>query len=288
MSMSETQQIEKRRTPANTLAELLMGQKDQIALAIPKHMTADRMLRVSMTALRTTPKLAECTPQSFLSCVMSAAQLGLEPNTPLGHCYLIPRKNNKTKVTECTLLIGYQGMQDLARRSGQLRRIHAYVVREGDHFTWTLGINPDIQHTPASGNESKPITHAYAVARLKDGDDVFAVLTRGEIEKRRKRGASGSGVKTPWDTDYDAMALKSAVRALWTFLPKSAEMAMAVSVEEAHERAFVNVPALPRDPSVSLLAELNGDPQPSEPADDETMVDDPSEAGCGADEGEAA
>lgn len=282
--MSEqTQQIEKRRSPANSLAELLMGQKDQIALAIPKHMTADRMLRVSMTALRTTPKLAECTPQSFLSCVMSAAQLGLEPNTPLGHCYLIPRKNKG--VMECTLLIGYQGMQDLARRSGQLRRIHAYVVREGDHFAWTLGINPDIQHTPASGNENKPITHAYAVARLKDGDDVFAVLTRGEIEKRRKRGASGSGIKTPWDTDYDAMALKSAVRALWAFLPKSSEMAMAVSVEEAHERAFVNLPTLPRDPGVALLAELNGDPKP-EPADDETMADAPdeeaSESGCGA------
>lgn len=286
--MSEqTQQIEKRRSPANTLAELLMGQKDQIALAIPKHMTADRMLRVSMTALRTTPKLAECTPASFLSCIMSAAQLGLEPNTPLGYAYLIPRKNKDKAtgrtVTECTLMIGYQGMQDLARRSGQLRRIHAYVVREGDHFAWTLGINPDIQHTPASGNEGKPITHAYAVARLKDGDDVFAVLTRGDIEKRRKRGASGSGIKTPWDTDYDAMALKSAVRALWTFLPKSAEMAMAVSVEEAHERAFVNA-ELPRDSGVALLAELNGDPQP-EPAEDETMLDEPdeaSESGCGA------
>lgn len=285
--MSETQQIEKRRSPANTLAELLMGQKDQIALAIPKHMTADRMLRVSMTALRTTPKLAECTPQSFLSCVMSAAQLGLEPNTPLGHCYLIPRRDKSAKVTNCTLLIGYQGMQDLARRSGQLRRIHAYVVREGDHFAWTLGINPDIQHTPASGNENRPITHAYAVARLKDGDDVFAVLTRGEIEKRRKRGASGSGIKTPWDTDYDAMALKSAVRALWAFLPKSSEMAMAVSVEEAHERAFVNLPTLPRDPGVALLAELNGDPQPEpEPGEDETMLDAPdedaSESGCSA------
>lgn len=279
--MSEqTQQIEKRRSPANSLAELLMQQKDQIALAIPKHMTADRMLRISMTALRTTPKLAECTPASFLSCVMSAAQLGLEPNTPLGHAYLIPRKNKG--VMECTLLVGYQGMLDLARRSGQLRRIQAYVVREGDHFTWALGLNPDIQHRPGNGNESKPITHAYAVARLQGGDDVFVVITRGEIEKRRKRGASGSGIKTPWDTDYDAMALKSAVRALWAFLPKSSEMAMAVSVEEAHERAFA---VLPTAPTVSLLAELNGDPQP-EPADDETMADDDaseaSESGCGA------
>lgn len=281
--MSEqTQQIEKRRSPANSLAELLMQQKDQIALAIPKHMTADRMLRISMTALRTTPKLAECTPASFLSCVMSAAQLGLEVNTPLGHAYLIPRKNNKTRVTECTLLVGYQGMIDLARRSGQLRRIHAYVVREGDHFAWTLGLDPDIQHRPAGGNENAPITHAYAVARLQSGDDVFAVLTRGEIEKRRKRGASGSGIKTPWDTDYDAMALKSAVRALWAFLPKSSEMAMAVSVEEAHERAFA---VLPDAPTVNLLAELNGDPQP-EPTEDETMADEPdeeaSESGCGA------
>lgn len=111
---------------------------------------------------------------------------------------------------------------------------------------------------------------------------MFVVITRGEIEKRRKRGASGSGIKTPWDTDYDAMALKSAVRALWAFLPKSSEMAMAVSVKKAHERAFA---VLPTAPTVNLLAELNGDPQP-EPAEDETMADEPdeeaSESGCGA------
>lgn len=279
--MSETQQIEKRRSPANSLAEMLMAQKDQIALAIPKHMTADRMLRISMTALRTTPKLSECTPASFLGCVMSAAQLGLEPNTPLGHAYLIPRKNKG--VMECTLMIGYQGMIDLARRSGKVRRIHAFVVREGDHFEWTLGLDPDIKHRPAGNNSDKPVTHVYAAARLDGGDDVFAVLTRAEIEKRRKRGASGKGISTPWDTDYDAMALKSAVRALWAFLPKSTEMAMAVQVEEEHDRAFIAIPA---SPTVSLLAELNGDSQP-DPADDETMVDDPSEAGCCADEGEA-
>ena len=280
----QTQQLDKRRSPANSLADLLMQQKEQIALAIPKHMTADRMLRVCMTALRTTPKLAECTRESFLGCVMSASQLGLEPNTPLGLSYLIPRKNRKAGgVTECTLLIGYQGMLELARRSGQLRRIHAYVVREGDRFEWTLGLDPNIVHTPAGSNEAKPITHAYAVARLQSGDDVFAVLTRGEIEKRRKRGASGQGISTPWDTDYDAMALKSAVRALWAFLPKSSEMAMAVAIEEAHERAFV-LPATA--PTVSLLAELNGDPTP-EAADDETMLDEPSESGCAAD-GEAA
>jgi recombination protein RecT len=82
-----------KRPPS--LADLLQQSKSQIALALPKHLTPDRMARLFLTALRTTPKLAQCTPDSFLASIMTLAQLGLEPNTPLGQAYLIPRKNNK-------------------------------------------------------------------------------------------------------------------------------------------------------------------------------------------------
>ena len=219
-----------RRGNERTLEGLLSKMSGEIARALPKHVTPDRMSRVALTALRTTPKLAECSPASFLGSVISAAQLGLEPNTPLGHCYLIPRRNRGQM--ECTLMVGYQGMLDLARRSGMVSRIYAFVVREGDDFRYQLGLSPDVHHVPAEGNEDAPITHAYAVARLKEGDDVFVVLPRGLIEKRRKRGASGRGVKTPWDTDYEAMATKTAIRALFRYLPKSSEMARAEVLDD--------------------------------------------------------
>jgi len=211
------------------LRGLLQQMTPEIAKALPKHVKPDRMARIALTALNSTPKLADCTPASFLGSIVQAAQLGLEVNTPLGQAYLIPYK------TTCQLIIGYQGMLDLARRSGLVRAIYAFAVREGDEFSWTLGLNPSVTHVPSTdpGRESQQLTHVYAVAKLEGGEPLFTVLTRAEVEKYRKRSMAGNS--GPWVTDYEAMALKTAIRRLFRWLPKSAEMAHAVAVDEAPE-----------------------------------------------------
>lgn len=222
-------QIIPRKQDDKSLPALLAKMGPEIAKALPKHVSADRMSRIALTALRTNPKLAECSPASFLGAVISAAQLGLEVNTPLGHAYLIPYKR------ECTLQLGYQGMMELARRSGMVIAIYAYDVREGDTFSYKLGLNPDITHIPSddAAREDRPITHVYAVAKLKGGEPVFTVLTRAQVEKYRKRSrAANDG---PWVTDYVAMALKTVIRRLYTWIPKSAEMAMGAALDEAPE-----------------------------------------------------
>lgn len=207
------------------------------------------MTRVAVTAISKTPKLAECSSASLIGAILTAAQLGLEPNTPLGECYLIPYK------TTCQLVVGYQGMMQLARRSKDVSAIYAYDVREGDEFRESRGLNPDIHHVPSNAPDrmTKPITHAYAVARLVNGTTLFRVLSRAEIESRRVRGGSGSGRPTPWDTDYESMALKSAVRALFTWLPRTPEMAHAVAVEDAYEAGVL--PSIPDEIRASLPAE---------------------------------
>jgi recombination protein RecT len=207
-----------------------------MAAALPKHVRADRMARVALTALRRTPQLLQCSEASLLASIMTLAQLGLEPNTPLGHAYLIPYGN------ECTPIIGYQGFIDIARRSGLVTSIYAHVVREGDTFKYTLGLRPTIDHVPSDlpDREDKPITHVYAVAHLRDGDPIFVVLSNAQVEARRKRGASGRGKKTPWDTDREAMTLKTAVRALWRWLPKSAEMQRAQETDESSAGAALD------------------------------------------------
>jgi recombination protein RecT len=201
----------------------------QLAVALPKHLTADRMARVCLTALRVVPNLARCSQASFAGEIMKLGQLGLEPNTPLGHAYLIPR--NGKNGWEVTTIIGYQGYLELARRSGLVRSIYAHVVREGDEFEYELGLHKKLEHRPRSGPEAK-VTHVYSVAHLDDSEPLFEVLTFAEVEKRRKIGASGSGKSTPWDAHWEAMAKKSAIRALWAWLPKSAEMADAVEADE--------------------------------------------------------
>lgn len=211
------------------LAGLLGRMTPEIARALPAHVKPERMCRIALTALRATPKLHSCTPESFLGAIVQAAQLGLEVNTPLGHAYLVPYK------TTCQLILGYQGMMDLARRSGELSAIYAHAVYEADTFAWSLGLSPDLTHVPARGDRGE-LTHAYAVARLRSGDPVFTVLTRAEVDARRARGGGArSDRSTPWATDYEAMARKTAIRSLFTWLPKSAEMAQAAAIDEAPE-----------------------------------------------------
>lgn len=270
--MSEANgQIQKRPArPESELVSMLGALTPQFRRVVPKGMDADRLARIATTALRTVPKLAECTAQSFAACMMQTAQLGLEPCTPLGHAYLIPRANRKTGRQECTLIIGYQGMLDIARRSGAIDSIRAQAVYDGDVFDVEFGLNQSLVHRPAFGTPKDPskLIAAYAVARLKGASEpVFVVLSRAEIEASRKRGASGHGFSTPWDTDYEAMALKTAIRRLFRWLPKSIEsrdLAIAEHVDDARMSASVI------SPETAQALEMIGQPELAASYDEET------------------
>lgn len=233
----------------DTVGAFIERMKPEMTKALPTHVNADRMARVALTALRTTKDLGKCTTPSLVACIMQAAQLGLEVNTPLGHAYLIPRKMDRGKQTErldCTLMIGYQGLLEIAQRSGRVKRVWAFPVYKGDKVTVSYGLRPNIEHTPDFNVDRSPanLTHTYAAATLEGSDEpTFVVVTRKEIEAARLRGAS-KYTTTPWDTDYEAMALKTAVRRLYKWLPKSIEIARllsAVGVDESHEAGKTHV-----------------------------------------------
>ena len=205
-----------------TLAQQIEAMKPEIARAIPRHLNPDRVARIAVTVMRRTPKLAECTPASFLGALMTCAQLGLEPG-PLGHAYLVPYGN------EVTFIAGYRGLVDLARRSGQVSSVQARVVRQGDQFDYAFGLEPKLEHKPTA-DADKPVTHAYAVIRLKDGGVDFDVMTKAEIEAVRARSrAAKSG---PWVTDWAEMAKKTVLRRLLKTAPMSVEYQQAVANDE--------------------------------------------------------
>lgn len=104
--------------------------KKQLAAALPKHLTADRMARIAATEIRKNPELLRTTPESFMGAVMQGAQLGIELGSALGQAYLVPYGDT------CQFILGYRGMIDLARRSGQVLSLNAYVVHERDDFSY--------------------------------------------------------------------------------------------------------------------------------------------------------
>lgn len=212
------------------------GFQASMAMALPKSLTAERLTRIVMTECRKTPDLLRCNEASFLGAVLQCAQLGLEPGSALGHCYLLPFGNGRAKdgKPNCQLIIGYRGMIDLARRSGQIVSLNAYCVREKDDFNYELGLHPDIKHRPTSAADPGPVTYVYAVAVLKGGGVQFEVMSRAEIEAIRSKSQAGD--KGPWVTHWDEMARKTVVRRLFKYLPVSIEAVRAVEIDEKTDR----------------------------------------------------
>jgi len=213
-----------------TLEGWLKKMKPELAKALPKHVNPDRILRIAMTAIRVTPKLRSCEPMSFLAAIMQSAQLGLEPNTPLGEAYLIPY-NSKTGL-KCQFQIGYRGIIALAQNTGQYRSIYAHEVYKNDKFSFQLGLHKDLIHIPADEPEGEPI-YFYAVYHLLNGGYDFSIWSKKKVEYHRdKYSASAKYQDSSWQTDPIAMSLKTVVKAVLNYAPKSIELAKQLAMDE--------------------------------------------------------
>jgi len=216
----------------NAVAEvrvLLERLKPQMAMALPKHLTPERLVRVTMTAVQANPKLLECDRNSFFAAIMSCAALGLEPDGVLGQAYLVPFAGR------VQFIPGYKGLISLARNSGEVLSIEAHEVRERDHFHYEFGLNQKLEHRPARGERGE-ITYFYAIARFKDGGYHWDVMSVEEVQSIRN---NSSGWKTalklkkeaqsPWGQHYVEMGKKTAIRRIAKYLPMSVQKAAAIS-----------------------------------------------------------
>lgn len=221
---------EKTKAPVkkgNTVFDLIKRMEPEIKRALPAQISPERFSRIAMTAVRNTPKLQACDPMSFLAALMQSAQLGLEPNTPLGQAYLIPYGR------EAQFQLGYQGMLTLAYRTGEYRSIYAMPVYANDEFEYEYGLDEKLVHKPAEYPEGEP-THYYAVYKLKNGGYGFVVMSRKQIENHRDKYSPSAkqGKHSPWVTDFDSMAKKTVLKQLLKYAPKSVEFASALAADE--------------------------------------------------------
>ena len=201
----------------------LLGQMEgSIADVLPRHLTPERVIKMALIAASKTPKLFECTGESIMQSIITVSELGLDCSGTLGSAYLIPYK------TQCTLIIGYRGLIDLARRSGAIQSIAAYVVNETDFFSWTVGEKP--VHQPNLDGDPGALRLVWAMATFKDGGYQVDVMRRDEIEATRAR--SKAAHNGPWVTDYNEMARKTVVRRLCKYLPLSPELEKGLAADQ--------------------------------------------------------
>jgi len=176
--------------------------------------TPERFMKMLIMALRKDEKFAKCSLESIMESAMQAALLGLEPNTPLKHAYLIPYGN------ECQFQTDYRGEIELVKRSGVVVDVYAEVVREGDAFDEEKGLNRTFTHKPAENNYDKPIIKAYAVAVYANGSKTYATIHQGDVDKILKIAKKGKAGDI-WKTWPEPMWCKTAIRKLCKFLSKS-------------------------------------------------------------------
>lgn len=236
-----------------TMKDLVKSMSGEIQKALPSVITPERFSRMVLTAISKNPKLGECTPESFLGAMMQAAQLGVEPNTPLGQAYLIPFKNHG--VLECQFQIGYKGLIDLAYRSGEITDISAHEVRENDSFDYELGLDPKLKHVPALKDRGNVILY-YAVFHTKAGGYGFEVMSREDATRHMntysKAAEKGS---SPWQSNFDEMAKKTVVKKLLKYAPIKTEFMKAVSADETIKKEIaVDMADLPDETVIEAEA----------------------------------
>ena len=210
------------------MQDYIKKMQGEIAKALPSVLTPERFTRITLSALSTNAKLAETTPQSFLGAMMTAAQLGLEPNTPLGQAYLIPYRNHG--VLECQFQLGYKGLIDLAYRSGEVSTIQAHVVYENDEFEYELGLEPKLRHVPAKSDRGDPVFF-YAVFRTKDGGYGFDVMSVDDVRAHAKKYSKAYS-NGPWQTNFEEMAKKTVLKRVLKYAPLKTDFVRGLSADE--------------------------------------------------------
>lgn len=208
-----------------SMQQYIKQMEGEIKKALPSVITPERFTRIVLSALSTNHALADTTPQSFLGAMMTAAQLGVEPNTPLGQAYLIPYRNHG--VLETQFQIGYKGLIDLAYRSGEVSTIQAHVVYEHDTFDYSFGLDPQLKHIPAKSDRGAPV-FVYAVFRTKDGGYGFEVMSVDDIRKHAQK-FSKSYEKGPWQTNFEEMAKKTVLKKTLKYAPLKSDFVRAIS-----------------------------------------------------------
>ncbi len=217
-------------SPKKTITDLIKVMEPEIKKALPSVITPERFTRMVLSALSTTPQLAACTPQSFLGAMMSAAQLGVEPNTPLGQAYIIPYKNHG--VDEAQFQLGFKGMIDLAYRSGDVSTIQAHTVYERDSFEYELGLDPKLKHIPATADRGEA-THYYAVVKMKDGGYAFTVMSIDDVKNHAKKYSKAYASNySPWKTNFDEMAKKTVIKKCLKYAPMKSEFVRGMSMDQ--------------------------------------------------------
>lgn len=236
ISQPENNEKPVKLTKNMSMPDMVKAMMPEIRKALPSVITPERFTRIALSALNNTPALQQCSPMSFIASLLNSAQLGLEPNTPLGQAYLIPYKNKGQM--ECQFQIGYKGLIDLAYRNGQMQTIQAQAVYENDLFEYEYGLEPKLVHKPAYSDRGE-ITYFYGLFKTVNGGFGFSVMSKADMDNyARTYSKAFASDYSPWKTNYEEMAKKTVIKQALKYAPIKTDFQRALSTDESIKLSF--------------------------------------------------
>lgn len=218
-----------KNLPQTTVRKFFEAKGKQIQASLPKHMNAERMTRLMLTCIQETPKLAECDMTTLFGALSKCSQIGLEPGIGMNHVYLIPFGRN------VQVIPGYAGLIELACRHKDVISIKPVAVYENDDYDYQEGLEEKLFHRPTRGDRGEIIA-VYAIAKLAGGVKEWRWMWIEDVEKIRQATAKRNKRNNPvWAEHYEAMALKTVIRQIVKYLPRSIEIGEAIALSENEE-----------------------------------------------------
>lgn len=288
----------KDTAPGNTrpISVWIDRYKNEIGNALPSMLTPERFIRMCHNALSTNPDLMRCTEKSFIGAMLNAAALGIEPNTPLGQGYLIPRWNSKNSAMECSFQLGYKGLISLVYRSGEVTTIDAHEVYANDFFEYEYGLNPRLEHKPTMNDRGEIIAY-YAIWKGKSGGQGFAVMSKQDVMKHalqfsqsKKKDKSGDYYLVgAWSSNFDGMARKTVLAQALRYAPLSTELASKI----AQDNSVKNFEPTQQNFNISdapnlMYEDIPGEIEPEREAIGTGTLEEPENGAAAADTAEIA
>jgi len=212
-----------------------------------------------VNAVKKNPKLLNCDPKSLFGAILLSAECGLRPNTEEQHAFIIPYKG------EAKFQVGYKGLIEMMYRNPRVKKIYAEAVFEKDEFDYWYGLNPDLKHKPYRGLDKGHLVCVYAICKLDDGETIFTVVEKNELDKIKSFSQSvsseNSSKYSPYNNGTDVhhfMEIKSAIKKLSKMIPKAGviEISKAVDYDSRFEGGATVTVEIPTDSEQIVQPEI--------------------------------
>ena len=214
--------------PAAQASQWLTQRSDQLAKWCQATVDPEMLIRIGARLVAKQEQFQDPkTWPSLYLALITAAQLGLEPDGPRGDAYLIPYWDSKMKCNLVQLQPGYRGLMKLITRSGEIKSIRSHVVHEHDIFEMQLGSDKRVDHQPAWKDRGAPVA-VYSIATYADGDEDYELASWDDVMKAK---ASAKGKSPAWENWPDQMARKFVIKRHSNQLPLDGVARQAVAID---------------------------------------------------------